>query len=185
MIIVVKNGIARIQGDEVHITDAQSALDLIATVRHETGCDRVAIPKSAIREDFFMLSTGIAGEILQKFATYQVKLAIIGDYSKYTSKPLRDFIYESNKGNDVFFVATEDEAVAKLAGTPMVHYTASELDDAKGAVQSSIRKIEKVVETLSKKDPPPKAQLTLARRNLRALRLSVSLIEREMSKNAD
>lgn len=116
MNIVEKNGVARIQSDEILITDAQSALDLMATVRYEASCDRIAIHKSAVKEDFFVLSTGIAGEILQKFVTYQVKLAIIGDYSGYTSKPLRDFIYESNKGNHIFFVATEDEAIAKLAG---------------------------------------------------------------------
>ena len=44
----------------------------------------------------------MAGEILQKFINYHVKIAIYGDYSVYTSKPLRDFIYESNHGKDVF-----------------------------------------------------------------------------------
>ena len=59
-------------------------------------------------------------------------------------------------------------------------YTQAELLDAQAALQSSLRKIEKVLVTLSKKDPPPKAQLTLADRNLRALRLALSLIEKEM-----
>jgi len=116
MNIEIKNGIAFIHSNEIIITDAQSALDLIATVRYEVDCDYIAIPKSAVNEDFFMLSTGVAGEILQKFVNYQVKLAIIGDYSKYTSKPLRDFIYESNNGSHIFFVATEDEAVERLSG---------------------------------------------------------------------
>ena len=44
-----------------------------------------------------------------------MKLAIIGDFSGYTSKPLRDFIYESNNGNHVFFVSSEAEAVEKLS----------------------------------------------------------------------
>ena len=60
------------------------------------------------------------------------------------------------------------------------HYSEAELLDARAALQSSVRKIEKVLVTLSKKDPPPKAQITLADRNLRALRLALSLIEREM-----
>ncbi len=42
------------------------------------------------------------------------KLAIIGDFSGYTSKPLKDFIYESNNGKDVFFVGSEQEAVERL-----------------------------------------------------------------------
>lgn len=106
--------IAVIQSNETIITDAGSALDLLATVRYETGCERIVIPKTAVTEEFFVLSTGIAGEILQKFVNYYFKLAIIGDFSCYTSKPLRDFIYESNNGNHIFFVGTEAEAVMKL-----------------------------------------------------------------------
>ncbi|MBQ7410923.1 MAG: DUF4180 domain-containing protein [Clostridia bacterium] len=33
---------------------------------------------------------------------------------KYTSKPLKDFIYESNNGKDIFFVKDENEAINKL-----------------------------------------------------------------------
>ena len=116
MTIQAKNGVAIIQSEEPVIIDTQSALDLMATVKYETGRDCIAVPKSAVAKDFFVLSTGIAGEILQKFVTYHVKLAIVGDFSQYTSKPLRDFIYESNNGSHVFFVGTEDEAIAKLTG---------------------------------------------------------------------
>ena len=63
----------------------------------------------------FLLSSGVAGEILQKFVNYQAKLAIFGDYSKYTSKPLKDFIFESNKGKNVFFVDDENQAIEKLS----------------------------------------------------------------------
>lgn len=107
--------IAVVSGGEVVISDLQSALDLIMTVKYETGAARIAIEKAMVVPEFFILSSGIAGEILQKFVTYHVKLAIFGDYSKYTSKPLHDFIYESNKGRDIFFVASRDEAIEKLA----------------------------------------------------------------------
>lgn len=60
------------------------------------------------------MSSGLAGEVLQKFINYHVKIAIYGDYSHYTSKPLHDFIYESNKGNHVFFAPSKDEAINKL-----------------------------------------------------------------------
>lgn len=43
------------------------------------------------------------------------KVAIYGDFSKYTSKPLKDFIYESNNGNAVFFTETQAQAVEKLS----------------------------------------------------------------------
>lgn len=107
--------IAVVEGDAPLITDAQSALDLMATVRYEVECNRVALCKEAVAEDFFRLSTGLAGEILQKFVNYRMKIALIGDFSSYTSKPLQDFIRESNRGRDVFFVSTEEEAVEKLA----------------------------------------------------------------------
>ncbi len=106
--------IAIITGDEKIITDTQSALDLAMTVKYETGTNKIIIDKKVVCDEFFILSTGIAGEILQKFINYQVKLAIYGDYTHYTSKPLKDFIYESNNGNDFFFVATENEAIQKL-----------------------------------------------------------------------
>lgn len=109
--------IAVVSSDETVITDTQTALDLAMTVKYETGAARIVISKDLICEDFFILSRGMAGEILQKYVNYQVKIAVYGDYSHYTSKPLKDFIYESNKGKDFFFVPSKDEAIKKLTET--------------------------------------------------------------------
>lgn len=113
---VGKNNIlcAVINCDEIVIKDAQSALDVLMSAKYEAGTKNIAISKKLIAEDFFVLSTGLAGEILQKYINYGGRIAVFGDYSCYTSKPLKDFIYESNKGKDVFFVETEDEAVDLL-----------------------------------------------------------------------
>lgn len=107
--------VAAVTGGGQLITDAQSALDLLMTVRHETGAERMAVCKEAVAEDFFILRSGSAGEILEKFVTYRMKLSIYGDYSRYTSKPLRDFIRESNRGSQVFFTDGLESAVEKLA----------------------------------------------------------------------
>lgn len=107
--------IAIVNSDEVLITDVQSALDLMATVWYEVGCHRIILHKSVITEDFFDLKTRLAGEILQKFVSYKVKLAIVGDFSIYPSKSLQDFIYESNKGNHIFFAPNEEQAVERLS----------------------------------------------------------------------
>lgn len=109
--------VAIITSNDKVITDVQSSLDLIMTAKYETETNLIAIDKNAIVDEFFVLSSGLAGEILQKFINYQAKIAIWGDFSKYTSKPLKDFIYESNKGNDIFFVATKDDAVDCLVRT--------------------------------------------------------------------
>ena len=113
---VEKNGIicAIVKSDTVVITDAQSALDVLMSAKYDMGTQNIIIDKELIVDDFFVLSKGLAGEILQKYVNYHGRIAIYGDYSYYTSKPLKDFIYESNKGKDVFFVATVDEAVDML-----------------------------------------------------------------------
>ena len=114
---IKENGvtIAVVTGEEKVVTDAASALELAMSAKYETGADRLAIDKRVIAEDFFILSTGMAGEILQKFINYHVKAAIWGDYTRYHGKPLKDFICQSNKGGDFFFVETKEEAVRKLA----------------------------------------------------------------------
>lgn len=106
--------VVRSSDGSVLIADTQSALDLAMTVQYETGINRLVLSKESIAEDFFKLSTGLAGEILQKFINYQIKIAIVGDFSVYTSKPLQDFIRESNRGKDVYFVSTEEDAVKFL-----------------------------------------------------------------------
>jgi hypothetical protein len=108
--------IAAVKGEGKLLCDERSALDIIASVNYITGCDRMTIAKSSVADDFFVLSTRLAGDILQKFINYHMKLAIYGDYSGYKSKPLHDFIYESNRGKDIFFTATEKEAELKLSG---------------------------------------------------------------------
>lgn len=113
---IEKNSVfcAVVRSEEIVITDSQSALDLLMTAKYEAGTKNIIIDKKLIKEDFFILSSGMAGEILQKYINYGGRIAIYGDYSQYTSKPLHDFIYESNNGHDVFFVETEDEAVECL-----------------------------------------------------------------------
>ena len=101
-----ENDIALIITDEIIIKDAQSALDLIATVQYETDCDKIIIHKSCVTEDFFILSTGIAGEILQKFINYRE--LPLWRLSRYQAN-LLDFI-KSNKGNSIYFVTSLEEA---------------------------------------------------------------------------
>lgn len=114
---IEENGVlcVLVESDEPVITDAQSAIDLLMSAQYDVGSKNIVIPKQLIVEDFFVLSTGLAGEVLQKYVNYGGRMAIYGDYSRYTSKPLKDFMYESNKGRDFFFVSTRDEAIAALA----------------------------------------------------------------------
>ena len=94
---IEKNNImcVSIIGDKIVITDSQSALDLLMSAKYDMGTKNIVIDKKLIVEDFFTLSTGLAGEILQKYVNYGGRIAIYGDFSHYTSKPLKDFIYEN------------------------------------------------------------------------------------------
>lgn len=108
--------VAVAHSDTVVLRTPQDALDWMVSLRYESGCTRLALNREALCEDFFVLRTGLAGEILQKFVNYGVKFAVYGDISRYTggSKALRDFVYECNRGRDVFFAADATEAARML-----------------------------------------------------------------------
>ncbi|WP_213525003.1 DUF4180 domain-containing protein [Paenibacillus sp. J31TS4] len=108
--------VAVVSGQETIIQDVQSALDLMANVRYETDCDRMIIPKLLVTELFFDLKTRLAGDILQKYTNYGMKVAFVGDFSVYASKSFRDFVYECNSGTDILFLPTEQEAIDRLSG---------------------------------------------------------------------
>lgn len=109
------DNIAVVNSNAIVIKDAASALEFVMTIKRKTHCHKIALNKTAVVEDFFILSSGLAREILQKFVNYNIQFAIYGDFSKYTSKPLKDFIYESNQGKNIFFVTTSDKAKEMLS----------------------------------------------------------------------
>ena len=114
--VLGKHGsIAVVESDAVIIRDVQSALDLMATIGHETGSSTIVLRKSALCEEFFDLKTRVAGEILQKFVNYGVRLGIVGDFAQYTSRSLQDFIRESNRGRRIVFGPTEEAVIDMLS----------------------------------------------------------------------
>lgn len=105
--------IAEIISDKIIIENAEDALDLLGNIYYQ-GFDRMIIHQKNITPNFFDLKNKMAGEILQKFSTYRVRLVIVGDFSKFTSKSLNDFIYESNNGKQVNFLSSVSDALAVL-----------------------------------------------------------------------
>lgn len=96
------------------IEKEEDGLDLLGMLYYQD-FDRVIIYEENIIPAFFDLKNGMAGEILQKFSNYRVRLAIVGDFSDYTGKSITDFMYESNNGKQVNFLTTLEEALVKLA----------------------------------------------------------------------
>lgn len=106
--------VAEIISDEIVIRESQDALDLMAD-SYSQGTGKIILLEKHLSPQFFDLRTQLAGEILQKFSNYNFKLAIVGNFSKYKSKSLQNFIRESNKGNMIFFLNNLDEALSKLS----------------------------------------------------------------------
>ncbi|MFT3710482.1 MAG: DUF4180 domain-containing protein [Archangium sp.] len=94
----------------------RDVLDLIgATFGQEI--DTVAIPAARLGPDFFSLRSGLAGAVTQKFVNYQLRLAIVGDVSTHVraSDAFRDWVIESNRGRQLWFVADQAELISRLS----------------------------------------------------------------------
>ena len=112
--IINDTKIAEIVSDTLVIKTSEDGLDLLGNLYYQD-FDKIVIQEKNITPDFFDLKNGMAGEILQKFSTYRVRLAIVGDFTPYSSKSIKDFIYESNKKGQINFVNTTTEALSLLS----------------------------------------------------------------------
>ncbi|MEV3854671.1 DUF4180 domain-containing protein [Streptomyces sp. NPDC050095] len=93
----------------------RAALDLIGDAGYR-GATWVAVPAERCGDDFFRLRTRIAGDVVQKFVNYRTGLAILGDIESRTatSTSLRDFVRESNRGRQLWFLPDADALEARL-----------------------------------------------------------------------
>ena len=107
--------LAELTGKDTLLNSTDDFIDLLGNASYQ-GATGIIVHENQLSPEFFDLSTRIAGEILQKFSNYRMKLAIVGDFGKYSSKSLRDFIYESNKTGHILFVSTREEATQRIAG---------------------------------------------------------------------
>lgn len=94
--------IAEVISTDILIREIDDAVDLIGNLSYQ-GFDKMILHERHIIPRFFHLKNKLAGEILQKFTQYQMPLAIVGDFAKFNSKSLNDFINESTKGKHVNF----------------------------------------------------------------------------------
>lgn len=101
--------IAELNHKDVAIHTVEDALQWLGDAYYN-GFDRMILRVEQLNPHFFDLRTGLAGEILQKFAQYRMGLVIVGDFTQFGSKALADFIRESNKGPHVRFVTSVEEA---------------------------------------------------------------------------
>lgn len=105
--------VAEIQAEGLVLTSVEDGLSLLGDLYYQ-GFDKIILHEENIVPEFFDLKTKLAGEVLQKFVQYRMPLAVVGNFSKYTSKSLRDFIYECNQGRQVNFVQELSSALKDL-----------------------------------------------------------------------
>ena len=103
-----------IRSEEQFINNVQDVLDLFGELYGQY-YDGIILYERNITHNFFDLQTKLAGEILQKFSNYRIRLVIVGDWSKYTSRSLEAFITESNRGKTVNFSSSPTEALKLLS----------------------------------------------------------------------
>lgn len=101
------------EGTTLHV--AADANDFIGEA-FSVDAELLAIPVARLGPDFLNLSTGIAGEVFQKFVNYRMTCAVVGDITAALerSNALRDFVRETNKGRSIWFVRDFDELRARL-----------------------------------------------------------------------
>ena len=114
IIQVEGKNIAEIISDKIIISETQDTFDLMGDAAWQ-GAVGMMLNARNFTPAFFDLKTGIAGDILQKFSTYNMRLAIIGDFLGVKSRSLNDFIFESNKYGRISFVSSREEAIEKLS----------------------------------------------------------------------
>jgi hypothetical protein len=106
--------IAEVISEDILINSVDDAVNLLGNLYYQ-GFDKIIIQEKNLTLKFFDLKNGIAGDILQKFSNYRMPLAIIGDFSKYTSKSVNAFMYECNRGKQINFVNSLPEALKALS----------------------------------------------------------------------
>lgn len=98
-------------GNEI-IQGPDEMLDFMAEASMNDA-ERIIIHIHNLDPGFFDLRTGLAGELLQKFSNYRMKLSIVGDLKGNKSRSLNDFIRESNRTGNITFVSSISEVPGK------------------------------------------------------------------------
>jgi len=102
------------------VANDRDAVDVIAAA-YSAGAAWVLMPVERLDPGFFALRTGVAGQVLGKFADYRMGLIVVGDIAERVaervagSDAFRDLVRESNRGRQMWFVAEAAEAELRLA----------------------------------------------------------------------
>lgn len=84
--------------DEELFSNEEDALNLVSACL-ENSTQHLLIHSDVFSDDFFKLGTGLAGTVLQKFANYHIKAAIVMSDDEKIEGRFKEMVDESNQGN--------------------------------------------------------------------------------------
>jgi len=106
--------IAVVNADDVLLKDEDTANQLFVSIKTQGGTSLIAINQEAFPTKFWDPTTGFPGRVLDRLIQNGMKMAVVGDFNAYADGPFLDFMAEANNGFNLFFVADEDTAAARL-----------------------------------------------------------------------
>ena len=99
------------------LESACEALDLVA-VCGENGADRLLLHAESLTEKFYRLRTGLAGEILQKFVNYHIRVAAMIPLNLVNQGRFHEMVLEVNRGSQFRVFQSREKAEQWLIELP-------------------------------------------------------------------
>ena len=94
--------------------EIRSLIDISDAIGLSLGTGGLIITERELAPEFFELRGGLAGEVLQKFTNYKVRLAIVVPAPEVYGERFNELVYEHRSHGLIRFVKSEEEAKAWL-----------------------------------------------------------------------
>jgi len=96
-------------GSDFNIKREGEVLDLMGMC-YSYQCNLILLDHVNLSDDFFDLRTGLAGSAMQKFANYQVRVAVLLPTNAHHNDRFKELMYEMNGSNMIRFYDDRDQA---------------------------------------------------------------------------
>ncbi len=100
----------------IDLTESQSKINLesdlneLLSLCYYHNSNNILLSEKNLSDEFFNLRSGLAGAAMQKFANYQVKVAILLPSKAQHSERFRELMYEMSRSNHFRFYDNQEEA---------------------------------------------------------------------------
>ena len=83
----------------------------------ESGADALLLDQEALTPEFFDLSSGVAGNLVQRLQNYGIRMAAVVPSTAAHSHAFQEFAMEANTGSRFRFFPTRADAMGWLEAT--------------------------------------------------------------------